>query len=255
MPMTDLLADAFLEHLTGSDFTAPSDVYLRLCDSPAGPDGSGNPVGDGVAMTWSAASGGQITSDVVAYGVVDASDARQIVGWRVETAASGGDALLFGNFSAPAVVAAGKSVEFPAGRFVWRATSGVPHATFNAWADHVLRDDPWTAPGGLWAALFTTVPDLDGSGGVEVTGGGYARQAVSLSTPGPAGGMRGSANDTPVEWEPVHTGAAQSLTGWGLFDDDTAGDLLVIARFVPAVEVDVDDDLVADVAELEVRAR
>ena len=39
---------------------------------------------------------------------------------------------------------------------------------------HLLRSGTWTKPTGLWVALYVTAPSRSG-GGVEVSGGGYAR--------------------------------------------------------------------------------
>jgi hypothetical protein len=40
---------------------------------------------------------------------------------------------------------------------------------------HLLRTSSWTKPTDVYVALFTTIPDDDGTNGVEVTGTGYAR--------------------------------------------------------------------------------
>lgn len=42
--------------------------------------------------------------------------------------------------------------------------------------DHVLKISAYTVPTNLYVALWTTTPADDGTGGVEVTGGSYARQ-------------------------------------------------------------------------------
>lgn len=40
---------------------------------------------------------------------------------------------------------------------------------------HLLRSGSWTKPAALWWALFTTIPNEAGLGGVEPSGGAYAR--------------------------------------------------------------------------------
>lgn len=40
---------------------------------------------------------------------------------------------------------------------------------------HLLRTSSWTKPSAIYVALFITVPGDDDTGGVEVTGTGYAR--------------------------------------------------------------------------------
>jgi hypothetical protein len=45
--------------------------------------------------------------------------------------------------------------------------------------DHMLRNQAYTPPSTVYVALFTTATGDDGSG-TEVSGGSYARQAVTL---------------------------------------------------------------------------
>ena len=57
-------------------------------------------------------------------------------------------------------------------------------------------------PANVYVALFTTLPAEAGTGGVEVSGGSYARQIgtlrVALRTPAPAAAVLASiANDAP----------------------------------------------------------
>lgn len=48
--------------------------------------------------------------------------------------------------------------------------------------NHVLRNTPYTPPATIYAALFTVAPGEAG-GGTEVTGGTYARQAITFAAP------------------------------------------------------------------------
>jgi hypothetical protein len=57
----------------------------------------------------------------------------------------------------------------------------------------------YSPPASHWVALFTTLPNEDGTGGVEVSGGSYARQEIvnntSNWTPNPAtAGQKSNAN-------------------------------------------------------------
>lgn len=38
--------------------------------------------------------------------------------------------------------------------------------------NYLLKNVAWTPPSSLWISLFTTVPGLDGTGGVEVSTSG-----------------------------------------------------------------------------------
>mgnify|MGYP000656172872 FL=1 len=51
----------------------------------------------------------------------------------------------------------------------------------NKLVDHIFRGVSFTAPAALHVALFTAAPS-DSGGGTEVSGGSYARAALSPST-------------------------------------------------------------------------
>ena len=87
------------------------------------------------------------------------------------------------------------------------------------------------APATLYYALFTT-PPVNGTdaSAVEATGTSYARVAVTANTTnlgapsgsGPATVTSGAA----VTWPTVGTGGWGTVTGWGVYDAATAGNLL-----------------------------
>ena len=65
--------------------------------------------------------------------------------------------------------------------------------------DHVLRNSSYTPPSTVYAALFTSNPDEDGSG-TEVTGGSYARQAVTFGAAS-GGSVTNSSAVNDRDWE------------------------------------------------------
>ena len=50
--------------------------------------------------------------------------------------------------------------------------------------NHVLRNTPYSGPTTVYVGLFTSAPG-EAAGGTEVSGGSYARQAVTFSAPAP----------------------------------------------------------------------
>ncbi len=65
-------------------------------------------------------------------------------------------------------------------------------------------------PATLYFAAFTSAPDADGTGGTEVSGGSYARKAVTnngTNFPGASGGE--TANGALIEW-------AAASAPWGI---------------------------------------
>jgi hypothetical protein len=71
----------------------------------------------------------------------------------------------------------------------------------------------------LYLGLFTVAPGEAG-GGTEVSGSGYTRKIVSMTTTGNA-----STNSAAVEFDPA-TGSWGTITSVGVFDASTGGNLL-----------------------------
>ena len=87
--------------------------------------------------------------------------------------------------------------------------------------DHMLRNQSYTPPTTVYVALFTT-PTTDAGGGTEVSGGSYARQAVTLSAA--AGGA--SENSADVTF-PQATADWGTITHLALMDALTGGNMLM----------------------------
>ena len=83
----------------------------------------------------------------------------------------------------------------------------------------------------VYVALFTAAPNVDGTGGTEVTGGDYARVQTAASDWGNATSADPSVlqNAEPIEF-PEATDAWGTVTHFALYDDPTAGNLLTVAE-------------------------
>ena len=117
------------------------------------------------------------------------------------------------------------------------------HYLANRLLDHVLRNTAYTSPATVYVALFTVVPGVDGTGGTEVTGGSYARQALSSSAA--AAGMATSSAALTFPSMPAAT-----VRGAGLFDATPAGNLLTVTTFQTPVSVAAASDFVVPVADV-----
>jgi len=87
--------------------------------------------------------------------------------------------------------------------------------------DHMLRNQAYTPPATIYLALFTTATD-DAGGGTEVSGGAYARQAVSLSA---ASG--GASENTADITFPTATADWGTVTHVALMDALSGGNMLL----------------------------
>jgi len=77
-----------------------------------------------------------------------------------------------------------------------------------------------------FVALFSTAPGDDGSAGTELSGSGYARQAITFGAPGPAtGNAEQVANSNNIQFGPAAADWLQAVA-FGIFDALTNGNLL-----------------------------
>lgn len=104
--------------------------------------------------------------------------------------------------------------------------------------NHVLRNTAYSSPTTIYVALFTTLPADDGTGGVEVTGGSYARQSVTFAAP--SGGS--VANSGAVTF-PTATASWGTVLGMGLFDAVSGGNLLYFGALATSKTVDNGDQI------------
>ena len=91
-----------------------------------------------------------------------------------------------------------------------------------------------TITGTLYVALYTTAPDDDGAGGVEVSGGSYARVAFSDWTTASNGNK---SNNTAIEF-------AEATASWGtivaatVMDAATLGNQVGVTDTFSSVTID-----------------
>lgn len=85
-----------------------------------------------------------------------------------------------------------------------------------------LMKNTGTAPSATYLALFTAAPS-DSGGGTEVSGNGYARQAVTWDT---ASGTGGTTSNSTAETFTASGGDFGTVTHIGIFDAATSGNLL-----------------------------
>lgn len=98
--------------------------------------------------------------------------------------------------------------------------------------DHLLGNAAYAAPATVHVGLYTAVP-TDAGGGTEVTGGSYARAAVTNNaTNWPAAAAGAKANGTAITF-PAPTANWGVVVAFGIFDAATAGNLLYWGLITP----------------------
>lgn len=91
----------------------------------------------------------------------------------------------------------------------------------NELLDHVLKNTAYTSPTNVYLALYSAAPS-DAGGGTELTGNGYARQAIAF---GVASG--GTSSNTAAVTFTASGGDWSAATHYGIFDAATVGNLLI----------------------------
>jgi hypothetical protein len=111
--------------------------------------------------------------------------------------------------------------------------------------DHLLRAQSYT-PGTIYLALFTAAPGEAG-GGTEVSGGSYARQAVTLAAA--SGGA--SSNSADITF-PTATADWGTITYCALMDASTSGNMLMYTALDASKTVNNGDTLKFSSGDLDV---
>lgn len=101
------------------------------------------------------------------------------------------------------------------------------------------------ATGSTYVGLFTAAPS-DAGGGTEVSGGSYARQAVTLSVSGNL-----ATNGAAVEW-PTATADWGTVTHLAVFDALTSGNMLVYAALTASKTISTGDVLRIPAGDLDI---
>ena len=108
----------------------------------------------------------------------------------------------------------------------------------NALINAVLRNTSFTSPATVYVALYTSDP-TDADSGTEVSGGSYARQAVTFGAP--SNGV--STNSAQVTF-PVATASWGTITHFGIRSASTGGNLLFHGALGTSKIVSINDQLV-----------
>jgi len=113
------------------------------------------------------------------------------------------------------------------------ASSSAADYQHNKFMQLLFYNTAYTPPSTVYVALFTTVPSLAGTGGVEVSTSGtaYARQSIVCSTSGfqgPSGANLEYSNKLDLTYG-VPTANWGTITGAGIYDASTGGNLLYVA--------------------------
>ncbi|HEY9648132.1 MAG TPA: hypothetical protein V6C88_17280 [Chroococcidiopsis sp.] len=118
--------------------------------------------------------------------------------------------------------------------------------------DHVFGNTAYTPPATFHVALFTTAPNTEtGASGVEVSGTGYTRAAVTNNTtnwPAASGGSK--SNGTQVNFPTPGSGGWGNVVAFGIYSASTGGTLLGSANLAIAKTINQNDPVNFPVGQL-----
>lgn len=110
----------------------------------------------------------------------------------------------------------------------------------NKLLDLVLGAAAFSAPGTVYLALYTAAP-TDAGGGTEVSGGSYARAAVTNNaTNWPAASAGSKSNGAAISFTPA-TASWGTVVAVGIFDAPSAGNLLYWADLTTSKAIGAGD--------------
>lgn len=121
----------------------------------------------------------------------------------------------------------------------------------NKLIDQIFRGQAYTFPATLYAGLLTAAPS-DSAAGTEVSGGSYARVAVTGSLANWAGtqsagstaassGTGGTTSNNNSITFPAPTANWGTVTHWGLYDASSGGNLLMYGSLTASKTVNNGD--------------
>lgn len=114
--------------------------------------------------------------------------------------------------------------------------------------DHALGTTTFTKPTAVYAALFTTSP-ADAASGTEVSGGSYARQAVTFAAASTTSGTSTAASNAGVTFTNLPTA---TITHVGIYDASTSGNLLYHGALTASKSVTSGDNFTINSGQLTV---
>jgi hypothetical protein len=114
--------------------------------------------------------------------------------------------------------------------------------------NHVLRNVAYTPPTSIFVALFTAVANGETGAVTEVTGGGYARQIITLSAPIDEAGKQTVSNTQEIVW--TATTAWGEITHIGIYDQ--ASNLLYYAALGTSKVIEESDQFKFPVGALKI---
>lgn len=123
--------------------------------------------------------------------------------------------------------------------------------------EHLFKATSYTAPATVYVSLHTGDPTEAAAGANEVSGNGYARQAVAANTGWSAIGTNGTAkeitNAAIIQFPTPTPSGWSTVTYFGVYDAVSAGNLLVSGALTQSKTINPGDDVEFPIGSLAIR--
>lgn len=124
--------------------------------------------------------------------------------------------------------------------------SGLTDYGANALLNHMFGIATLTPPANWYVMLYTTLPAKDGTGGVEVSGGGYARQVLAVGA-----AASGATDNTAILDYGTASASWGTVVGVGLADAASGGNVWWRGALTASKVVNSGDPFTIPIGELD----
>lgn len=233
LEMTDVAENLLINRFFRNQaFTPPANVYLALHSAPTGDAGSGTEASGGsysrqpVALA-EPSDGSTSNTNILTFNNMPAGSWINASVW---SDISAGEMWWHGPLPATKTTTDGQSISVAIGDLVLGFTTGSSATTYlrNKAIDHFLRAQSYVPAATIYQALYVDTVGLDGSG-MQVSGGGYSRKALTLTPP-----VNGQSSSTAVIDFTVPTTA---VTYGAITDAASGGNILSRSPLVEPLSV------------------
>lgn len=247
--LSDYLEGKFIDYiLREQSFPSPSSVYLALFTSAPSDAGGGAEVSGGSYVRKqltggfnAAANGAASNNGSISF--ITSTDVWGLISHiGIFDAESGGNLLFYGEFDTALQVDTGDTYLIADGDLDVTINGDIATSLANEMLDHILNGSTFTQPTDAYIALYTTLPNSADSGGVEVSGGSYARVqcfgAADWDAPSATGGNTANTN---TETFPVASANWGTIVGMAIRSAPTGGELYFFKTLVASKIVYIND--------------
>jgi hypothetical protein len=130
--------------------------------------------------------------------------------------------------------------------------AGLVNSVEAAVLDYLFGLTTYTPASNHYIGLYTTLPAEDGSGGVECSGGSYARVLLANNKTTWSAASGGALSNAIVIEFPKATASWGTVVGFGLFLADSGGTPIAFGSVSPSKAVEIDDILRFAIGDLDI---